>query len=150
MSGRHRDMRAWAGGKNLPPQELWQIIEGADPDPQILYDSSDEQERLYSEIFKRLYQKMDSLKRQPTEFRSWTLEDGIETFFATFIDFAPEDLRARVRILQQLGAFRFKKGASAEEKRTHIEAVFAEFLSHGFDHAANAGLDSAGEYQVAA
>jgi hypothetical protein len=69
---------------------------------------------------------MDSLKRNPAEFRTWTEEDGMETFFEAMLDSAPNDLRSRVQVLQQVGAFRFRSSDGPDEKKAKISAVFAE------------------------
>jgi len=79
-----------------------------------------------AQIVRGLYGKMDSLKRSPDEFRSWTEEDGYQTFFEALTDIAPPEARARVQLLQQLGAFKFRSGAGPDEKKSLIGAVFAE------------------------
>ena len=52
-----------------------------DPQPQVLYDQTDSAgiEGAYADIMRGLYDKMDSLKRSPDDFRTWTDEDGYLT-----------------------------------------------------------------------
>jgi hypothetical protein len=62
----------------------------------------------------------------PAEFRTWTVEDGVGTFFQAMLDFAPTDLRSRVSILQHLGSFKFRAADGPEQKKAKIAAIFAE------------------------
>ena len=126
MRKRHPGTRAWYAGKSAPDEELLSAVEAADPDPQFLYEhTAGEAQGEYAEIVKAIYDKMDTLKRSPNEFRSWTEEDGMETFFQVLLDFSA-DLRERVQLLQRLGGFRFRTGDGPMEKKAKIEAVFVE------------------------
>jgi hypothetical protein len=117
--------RAWYGGRTPPDPEILATAIAADTAPAMLYDREAGGTGEYASIFRTLYDRMDSLKRSPFEFRTWTEEDGIETFFGVLIDFAPSDLRGRVQFLQRLGTFKFRKMDGPEEKKAKIEAVFA-------------------------
>lgn len=118
-------VRAWYGGRTPPDQEILATAIAADTAPVVLYDRETGGTGEYAPLFRTLYDRMDSLKRNPFEFRTWTEEDGIETFFEVLIDFAPQDLRGRVQFLQRLGTFKFRKVDGPEEKKAKIEAVFA-------------------------
>jgi len=120
-----RAARAWYGSKNPPVEDILAAVEAIDPDTQILYDHTTEEEGEYDTIVKGLYDRMDSLKRNATEFRTWTEEDGMEAFFEVLTDVAPAELRSRVQILQHLGVFKFRKMDGPDEKKTKISAVFA-------------------------
>lgn len=124
MKKRHPGTRAWYAGKTLPDEEILAAVAAVDDDSQVIYDNTREGEE-YDEIVKRIYNQMDSLKRTPAEFRTWTAEDGVETFFAVLVDFSPADLRSRVQILQHLGAFKFRAVDDPDAKRAKIAAVFA-------------------------
>ena len=99
--------------------------EGADESTTILYSSANGRGD-YADVVKGLYDAMDSLKRNPTEFRSWREEDGMETFLGVLLDFAASETKARVRILQQLGTFKFRSVDGPDQKKAKIEAVFEE------------------------
>ena len=118
--------RAWYGTKEPPSEETLAAIEAVDPEPQLLYELGHEGEAEYDGIVKRIYDRMDSLKRNPLEFRNWTEEDGIGTFFEVMLDFAPLELKSRVQLLQRLGSFKFRKADGPEEMRAKISAVFAQ------------------------
>jgi len=125
LKRRHHTARAWYGSKNPPVEDILASVEAIDPDTQILYDHTSGEEGEYDAIVKGLYDRMDSLKRNATEFRTWTEEDGIEAFFEVLIDVAPAELRSRVQILQRLGTFQFRKMDGPDEKKAKIGAVFA-------------------------
>lgn len=125
MKKKHPGTRAWYAGKAPPEKEILDAIAALDDDSQVIYDNTHEGQGEYSEIVKRIYNQMDSLKRTPAEFRTWTVEDGIETFFAVLIDFSSADLRSRVQTLQRLGTFKFRAVDSSDAKRAKIAAVFA-------------------------
>lgn len=127
MKRRHPAARAWYGSKKTPPEDsLLQQIEATDPEPEHLFDNTSGSpvgEGL--EIVKELYDKMDSLKRNPLHFRTWTEEDGVGTFFEALLDLAPANLRLRVQLLQQVGGFKFRTAATPEDKKAQVEAIFA-------------------------
>ncbi len=96
-------------------------------DAQVLYDhANEENEGEYADIMKGVYDKMDTLKRSPVDFRTWTEEDGLETFLEVLFDFGSADLRERVQILQKTGTFKFRAVDGPDEKKAKISAVFAE------------------------
>jgi len=99
-----------------------------DPQPQVLYDQTDSAgiEGAYADIMRGLYDKMDSLKRSPDDFRTWTDEDGYLTFYNALLDFAGDETKDRVQVLQQLGEFKFRAGSGPDEKKKLIEECFAE------------------------
>jgi len=119
-------VRAWYGTKEPPAVEVLDAIEAVDPEPQLLYELGGQGEAEFDAIVKRIYDRMDSLKRNPVEFRNWTEEDGIETFFGVMLDFAPAELKGRVQLLQRLGSFKFRKADGPEEMGAKISAVFAQ------------------------
>ena len=80
----------------------------------------------YVDIMKSVYNEMDRLKRSPSDFRTWAPEDGIETFFLALLDFASQDLRDRVQILQRFGTFKFRSMDGPDEKKAKIAAIFAQ------------------------
>jgi len=123
---RHLGTRAWYAGKNPPAAESLVEAEAVDEETRVLYDHTKKGEGDYEEVVKSLYDRMDSLKRNPAEFRTWTEEDGMETFFEVLLDFAPADLRSRVQILQRIGSFRFRAADSPDQKKAKIGAVFAQ------------------------
>ncbi len=117
--------RAWYAGKVPPELQMLTDAEGADESAQVLYASGGG-EGEYADVVKGLYDAMDSLKRNPNDFRTWTEEDGMETFLEVLLDFAESETRARVRILQQVGAFKFRSVDGPDEKKAKIEAVFED------------------------
>ena len=119
-------VRPWYAGKSPPAGDLLDKLEAVDEETKVLYDPTRESEGEFAEIMRGLYDKMDSLKRSPDEFRTWTEEDGYQTFYETLTDLAPQETRVRVQLLQQLGAFKFRSGAAPDEKKSLIAAVFAE------------------------
>ena len=117
--------RAWYAGKVPPELQMLTDAESADESAEVLY-ASGEGEGEYADVVKGLYGAMDSLKRNPNDFRTWTEEDGMETFLEVLLDFAESETRARVRILQQVGAFKFRSVDGPDEKKAKIEAVFED------------------------
>ena len=117
--------RAWYAGKVPPELQMLVDAEAADESSQALYTSGGG-EGEYADVVKGLYDAMDSLKRNPNDFRTWTEEDGMETFLEVLLDFAESETRARVRILQQVGAFKFRSVDGPDEKKAKIEAVFED------------------------
>ena len=117
--------RAWYVGKVPPDTQMLSDAEEADESMQVLYASGGG-EGEYGDVVKGLYDAMDSLKRNPSGFRTWTAEDGMETFLEVLLDFAESETRSRVRILQQVGAFKFRSVDGPDEKKTKIEAVFED------------------------
>ena len=77
----------------------------------------------YAEIVSRIYDEMDSLKRHPADFRTWTVEDGMTSYFKAILDFAPTDMRNRVAMLQRFDAFRFRTYYGPDEKKAKIAAI---------------------------
>ena len=123
----YRGVRAWYAGKNPPDEEVLSAVEEADGNSQVLYSHpAQEDDGEYVEIMKGLYSKMDSLKRSPLDFRTWTEQDGMDTFLEVLLDLAPADMRARVQILQKIGAFKFRAADSPDDKKAKVSAVFAE------------------------
>jgi len=122
-----RPGRPWYPGRTEPDEEIIALFDSADPSPQILYDQADAAASTgkYADAMRGIYDKMDSLKRSPDAFRSWTEEDGLVTFYDTLLDLAPSDMRGRVQILQQLGEFKFRAGTTGDDKKKQIAAVFA-------------------------
>ena len=127
MPQQHKQLRAWCAGKTQPPEEVLTTIENIDPKPEILYDQSniDGSTGELADVMKGLYDKMDSLKRNPDEFRAWTEEDGHITFYDTLLDLTPNEIRLRVNILQQLGTFKFRSGLNGDTKKQLISEIFA-------------------------
>ena len=93
-------VRPWYAGKSPPAGDLLDKLEAVDEETKVLYDPSRESEGEFAEIMRGLYDKMDSLKRSPDEFRTWTEEDGYQTFYETLTDLAPQETRVRVQLLQ--------------------------------------------------
>lgn len=125
MVKRQCNTRAWYGSKEPAAEQIITAVEAAEGEPVVLYDHA-ANEGEYVDIAKGLYDEMDSLKRTPAEFRTWTVEDGIGTFFQAMLDFAPADLRSRVSILQHLGSFKFRAADGPEQKKAKIAAIFVE------------------------
>ncbi|MFH1569616.1 MAG: hypothetical protein ABIL09_16590 [Gemmatimonadota bacterium] len=119
--------RPWYPGRSEPDEAIIALFASLDPKPQVLYDQANAGASAgeYADALRGIYGKMDSLKRNPVAFRSWTEEDGLVTFYDVLLDLAPGDMRGRVQILQQLGAFKFRAGADGEEKKKVIGSVFA-------------------------
>lgn len=117
--------RAWYGSKEPAADDIIAAAEAAEGEATVLYDHATNSGE-YVEIAKGLYDEMDSLKRTPAEFRTWTVEDGIGTFFQALLDFAPADMRSRVSILQHLGNFKFRAADGPEQKKAKIAAIFVE------------------------
>ena len=125
--GNAHPVRAWYAGRTPPDDELIASVEEADDGGVVLYDqTSDSNEGEYADVVKGIYNKMDTLKRSPLDFRTWTDEDGFETFLTVLIDFAPDDLRDRVQILQKTGSFKFRQIDSPDDKKAKISAIFAD------------------------
>ena len=125
MSKKSRGVRAWYGRRTPPDEEIIFAAEEAEGEPPVLYDHATH-EGEYAEIVSRIYDEMDSLKRHPAEFRTWTVEDGVATYFQAILDFAPTDMRSRVAILQRYGAFKFRAADGPNEKKAKIAAIFLE------------------------
>ncbi len=123
----HPPIRPWYSGKTFPADDVVAVFD-ADPQPQVLYDQRDAHgiEGPYADIMRGIYGKMDSLKRNQNDFRTWTDEDGYLTFYNAMLDFAGSETRDRVQVLQKLGEFKFRAGAGPEEKKRLIEDCFAE------------------------
>lgn len=121
----YRPARAWYGSQAPPDDQFLQQMETLDH-PEVLYDNSGgEPTGLEPDLVKGLYSKMDTLKRSPATFRSWTEEDGVEAFLSTLLDLTPSNMRTRVQFLQLFGAFKFRTSATPEDKKGLIEEVFA-------------------------
>ena len=125
MSKKPRGVRAWYGRRTPPDEGIIFAAEEAEGTPLVLYDHATH-EGEYAEIVSRIYDEMDSLKRHPAEFRTWTVEDGVATYFQAILDFAPTDMRSRVAILQRFGAFKFRAADGPNEKKNKIAAIFIE------------------------
>lgn len=119
--------RFWYAGSQPPAEEVLSIFDEAG-EPEVLYNQGqpDAVEGEYASLMKGLYGKMDSLKRSPDDFRTWTDEDGYVTFYKCLLDIAPPEIKQRVGMLQQLGAFKFRASAGPDEKKKLISAVFEE------------------------
>ena len=122
MSERKPGVRAWYGRRTPPDENVIFAAEETEGTPPVLYDHVTH-EGEYAEIVNRIYNEMDSLKRHPAEFRTWTVEDGMATYFQAILDFAPTDMRSRVAILQRFGAFKFRAAEGPNEKKAKIEAI---------------------------
>ncbi|MEW6755129.1 MAG: hypothetical protein AB1505_29730 [Candidatus Latescibacterota bacterium] len=116
--------RAWYGGKVPPAAQTLAAAEAVDPAPQVLYDHQAGQGE-YAVLLRGIYDRMDSLKRSPLDFRTWAAEDGMSAFLQVLQDFAPADLRSRVQALQRLGGFLFRKSEGPEERKARVSGVFA-------------------------
>ncbi|MCC7261529.1 MAG: hypothetical protein IT369_03300 [Candidatus Latescibacteria bacterium] len=126
MKRRQRPARAWYGSQAPPDEQFLKEIEALDPHPEVLYDNNGgEPTGVEPDLVKGLYSKMDTLKRSPATFRTWTEEDGTEAFLGTLLDLAPSNMRTRVQLLQLLGSFKFRAAAGPEDKKALIEEVFA-------------------------
>lgn len=127
MKRRPPGIRAWYSGRTPPDEKIVTAAEDADEGALVLYDhEAEENEGEYAAIIKGLYNKMDTLKRHPDDFRTWTLADGMETFLEVLLDLGPPDLRQQVQILQQTGTFKFRTADGPEEKKAKISAIFAD------------------------
>lgn len=126
MKRRYRPARAWYGSPNPPDENFLQEMEALDQYPEVLYDNNGgEPTGLEPDLVKGLYTKMDTLKRSPATFRSWTEEDGMEAFLGTLLDLTPANMRTRVQFLQLFGSFKFRTNATPEDKKELIGGVFA-------------------------
>ena len=126
MSKAH-PVRAWYAGRTPPDDELIASVEEADDGGTVLYDhEAANSEGEYADVVRGLYDKMDTLKRNPLDFRTWTEEDGFETFLTVLFDFGPDDLRERVQILQKTGSFKFRQVDTPDDKKAKISAIFAD------------------------
>lgn len=126
MRRRGQPVRPWYAGRQPPPPEVVSIFDDAGK-PEVLYSQADSGaiDGEFAAAMRGLYGKMDTLKRSPNEFRTWTEEDGYVTFYLAMLDIAAADIRARLQVLQALGGFKFRSIAGPEEKKSLIEAVFA-------------------------
>jgi hypothetical protein len=120
-----RRVRAWYGGREPATSEVIEAAEAAEGGGEVLYDSL-EGSGDFADIFRHLYDEMDSLKRTPGDFRTWTPEDGFMTFFQVLLDFGPFDMRGRVTVLQHLGQFKFRSTDGPDEKKAKIADVFSD------------------------
>mgnify|MGYP006960592809 FL=1 len=127
MKTRYGSARPWYSGRTFPADDVIAVFD-QDPESKVLYDQRDAAsiEGPYADIMRSLYGKMDTLKRAPDEFRTWTDEDGYLTFWTVLVDFAGTETRDRVQILQRLGTFKFRTGAGPDEKKSLIQDCFAE------------------------
>ncbi|MBM3278222.1 MAG: hypothetical protein FJY95_09075 [Candidatus Handelsmanbacteria bacterium] len=126
MESRKRLARAYYGSQAPPDEEFLATAEALDQHPAVLYEKVEGQATgLEPDLVKGLYVKMDTLKRSPTTFRTWTEEDGTEAFLGSLLDLTPSDMRSRVQLLQLLGSFKFRNSATFEDKKSLIEGVFA-------------------------
>ena len=125
MSERKPGVRACSDAERPPDENVIFAAEETEGTPPVLYDHV-AHEGEYAEIVNRIYNEMDTLKRHPAEFRTWTVEDGMATYFQAILDFAPTDMRSRVAILQRFGAFKFRAADGPNEKKAKIEAIFLE------------------------
>ena len=128
MSIEPRRNRAWYGSRTPPEDaiiEAAEAVEQATNGSTILYDH-ETHEGEWAEVVSRIYNEMDSLKRHPAEFRTWTAEDGMAAFFQALLDYAPTDIRSRVAILQQFGQFKFRAADGPDEKKQKIASIFVE------------------------
>ncbi len=80
MSTKKRGVRTWYGRRAPPEEDVIFAAEEAEGTPTVLYEHA-AREGDYAEIVSRIYDEMDSLKRHPAEFRTWTVEDGMTTYF---------------------------------------------------------------------
>ena len=128
---RHRlippPIRPWYTGRTFPADDVVAVFD-EDQQPKILYDQRDAAsiEGTYADIMRGIYGKMDSLKRNHSDFRTWTDEDGYLTFYNAMLDFCGSETRDRVQVLQKLGTFKFRSGAGPDDKKKVIEDCFAE------------------------
>ncbi|MBT4097844.1 MAG: hypothetical protein HOM68_07350 [Gemmatimonadetes bacterium] len=123
----HPPIRPWYAGRTFPADDVVAVFD-EDPQPKILYDQRDAggTEGAYADIMRGIYGKMDSLKRNQNDFRTWTDEDGYLTFYNAMLDFCGSETRDRVQVLQKLGDFKFRAGAGPDEKKKLISDCFAE------------------------
>jgi hypothetical protein len=127
VSKRRSPARPWYAGRTPPPEDVLAIFDEAG-EPEVLYNQGDADgiEGEYASLMRGLYDKMDSLKRSPDEFRTWAEEDGYITFYLALLDIAPAEIKSRVQVLQTLGEFKFRSAAGPDEKKKLISAVFEE------------------------
>lgn len=128
MSIEPRRNLAWYGSRTPPEDaiiEAAEAVEQATNGSTILYDH-ETHEGEWAEVVSRIYNEMDSLKRHPAEFRTWTAEDGMAAFFQALLDYVPTDIRSRVAILQQFGQFKFRAADGPDEKKQKIASIFVE------------------------
>jgi hypothetical protein len=120
-------IRPWYAGRTFPSDDVASFFD-EDPKPEVLYDQIDAAsiEGTFADIMRGLYGTMDSLKRSPDDFRTWTSEDGYLTFYTVLLDFVGSETRDRVQVLQKLGGFKFRAGAGPDQKKSLIEDCFAE------------------------
>lgn len=121
----HRRVKAWYGGIEPAETEVIEAAEVAEGGGKVLYDSI-EGSGDFADIFHNLYDEMDSLKRKPSKFRTWTSEDGFVTFFQVMLDYGPPDMRGRVSMLQRIGQFKFRSTDGPDEKKEKIANVFSD------------------------
>ena len=121
----HRRVKAWYGGIEPAEAEVIEAAEVAEGGGKVLYDSI-EGSGDFADIFHNLYDEMDSLKRKPSKFRTWTSEDGFVTFFQVMLDYGPPDMRGRVSMLQRIGQFKFRSTDGPDEKKEKIANVFSD------------------------
>tara|TARA_Y100001978_G_scaffold199915_1_gene215178 strand:+ start:961 stop:2172 length:1212 start_codon:yes stop_codon:yes gene_type:complete len=121
----HRRVRAWYGGREPAEAEVIEVAEVAEGGGKVLYDSI-EVSGDFADIFRNLYDEMDSLKRTPSDFRTWNSEDGFMTFFQVLLDYGPLDMRGRVSMLQRIGQFKFRSTDGPDEKKEKIADVFSD------------------------
>ena len=121
----HHKVRAWYGGREPAEVEVIEVAEEAEGGGEVLYDSV-EGSGDFADIFRNLYDEMDSLKRTPIEFRTWTSEDGFMTFLQVILDYGPRDMHGRVSMLQRIGQFKFRSTDGPDEKKEKIANVFSD------------------------
>lgn len=120
----HTVARAWYGGRTPPPEDVLIVAETADSEPHVLYDHLAGQGE-YASVVRGIYDRMDSLKRNPQEFRSWALDDGMSAFLQVLLDLGPAELRSRLQTLTRLGSLQFRKSEGPDERKARVHAVFA-------------------------
>jgi hypothetical protein len=122
-----RTARPWYAGRTPPSEDVLSIFEDAG-EPEVLYNQAnpDAIEGDFATLVRTIYGKMDTLKRSPDDFRTWAEEDGYVTFYEALLDVGPPEIKGRVSMLQQLGAFKFRSAAGPDEKKKLISDIFAE------------------------
>ena len=113
-------------GKTMPETAALEAVEAADPKPRLAYDQeAGKQLGSWVNMMTRLRSQLRGLQPQAAMRKAPNAEKRLGQLLRALTEFC-ENPRDRLAVLKGTGTFHFRRGESAEARKTKLQAVVAD------------------------
>ena len=123
------EVRFWYNGKTAPSTELAGVAEAISVRNEIMFCQDGERRSgPYAEVIEAIEKGMQALQRNAFGLAADSTELRMSQFASVLVE-STETRAQQVQVLKQLGAFRFRKADSAEDRKQKLSSALEDLAS---------------------